>query len=264
MTAAAETIPFLKSRLLEEAGFRHAFFTRAGGVSEGAHATLNFSATTGDLPERFRENLNRGAQALGVLPEHVYFLHQVHGTETHVLSGKEGRDAVAATAGDALVSASPHIACGVRTADCVPVLLADPRTGFVGAAHAGWRGAAAGVVRQAVETLRRQGARGPLLAAVGPHISVRAFEVSEEVAAELEAAAGGVHVIERGFGPKPHVDLRRLIHAQLRGLGVAAIDDVPGCTLLEPELFFSFRRDGQASGRHLSAIVARPPIDAAR
>ncbi len=254
---AQESLPFLKSTLLEQAGFRHAFFTRQGGVSEGVYGSLNFSATTGDSVERFAENLRRGASALGVIPERVYFLHQVHGTEAHLLGGDEPREQVNATAGDALVSRNPLVACGVRTADCVPVLLADPTTGLVGAAHAGWRGAAAGVVGNTIEAMRSAGARGPLLAAIGPHISVRAFEVSEDVASELALASADPGVVERSYGPKPHVDLRRLLHAQLRGLGVSSIDDVPGCTVNEPELFFSYRRDGQQSGRHLSAIVPR-------
>jgi YfiH family protein len=254
---ASDSVPFLKSTLLEEAGFRHAFFTRLGGVSEGAHESLNFSATTGDVPARAEENLRRGAQVLGVLPERVYFLHQVHGTEAYFLQGDENREQIHATSGDALVSRNPRIACGVRTADCVPVLLADPTTGIVGAAHAGWRGAAAGVVARTIEAMRGAGAEGPLLAAIGPHISVRAFEVSEDVARELATASPDPGVISRGFGPKPHVDLRMLLHAQLRALGVTSVDDVPGCTVSEPARFFSYRRDGQQSGRHLSAIVAR-------
>jgi YfiH family protein len=187
----------------------------------------------------------------------VYFLHQVHGTRAHLLGGDEPRDGINTTDGDALISGDPNVACGVRTADCVPVLLADPTTGLVGAAHAGWRGAAAGVVAKTIEAMRHAGARGSLLAAIGPHISVRAFEVSEEVARELAAASPDPAVIEWGYGPKPHVDLRRLLHAQLGELGVSSVDDVLGCTVNEPERFFSYRRDGQQSGRHLSAIVPR-------
>jgi YfiH family protein len=254
-----ESVPFLKSSLLEQAGFRHAFFTRRGGVSEGVYGSLNFSATTGDSGARFEENLRRGANALGVTPERVYFLHQVHGTVAHLLAGDETREQIHATAGDALVSRNPLVACGVRTADCVPVLLADPTTGLVGAAHAGWRGAAAGVVGKTIEAMRRAGASGTLLAAIGPHISVRAFEVSEDVASELALASKDPGVVERSYGTKPHVDLRRLLHAQLHELGVSSVDDVLGCTVNEPERFFSYRRDGQMSGRHLSAIVPRSP-----
>jgi len=97
-----------------------------------------------------------------------------------------------------------------------------------------------------------------LVAAIGPHISVQAFEVSEDVAETILKASLDPHIVDRSQA-KPHVDLRRMLRAELRsqGLDDAAIDDVWGCTVLEPARFFSFRRDGKASGRHLSAIVPR-------
>jgi hypothetical protein len=100
-----------------------------------------------------------------------------------------------------------------------------------------------------------------LLAAIGPHISVAAFEVSEDVAGELSSAVPGVDAVVRKRGAKPHVDLRKLVRAQLLGQGFSgtAVDDVQGCTVSDPDLFFSYRRDGAVSGRHLSAVVARGP-----
>jgi YfiH family protein len=142
----------------------------------------------------------------------------------------------------------------------VPVLIADQRSGRVAAAHAGWRGVVRGIVRVTVGSLLKQGSQvKDLLAAVGPHISVAAFEVSEEVALELASAAPGVGAVVRNPGAKPRVDLRRLVRAQLTSLGFAeaAVDDVQGCTVSDADLFFSYRRDGAASGRHLSAVVAR-------
>src|SRR5690606_25924231 len=171
-------------------------FTRHGGVSEGPFASLNFSSASGDEPRNVAENLRRGARGLQVDPSKVYFLEQVHGVDVHVLTGDEDREDVLRTRGDALVSQRPGIACGVRTADCVPVLLACPTTGWVGAVHAGWRGAVAGIVGRTVEVLRQKGARGPLLAAIGPHISVNAFEVSEDVAEAIQAAAPGVPLLD--------------------------------------------------------------------
>ena len=102
------------------------------------------------------------------------------------------------------------------------------------------------------------GGTAALVAAIGPHIRVGAFEVSEDVAAELEAASPVGGVVERG-GAKPHVSLARIVTAKLRALGLdaAAIDDVGGCTVTEPDRFFSFRRNGKVGGRHLSAIVPR-------
>lgn len=252
---------YLESGLLRDAGFRHAFFTRRGGVSTGAYESLNFSAAVGDSPDHVAQNLERAAHALAVAPAHIYFLSQVHGAQAHVLEGGESRDEVLHLRGDALVSQAPDVACAVRSADCVPVLLGERRSGTVAAVHAGWRGVVAGAVRAAVERLRSVvGDDGDLAAAIGPHISLDAFEVSEDVALELAHASPVHDVVARDRGPKPHVNLRRIVRAQLEALGLPhdAIDDVWGCTVSEPEWFFSFRRDGPKSGRHLSAIVPGP------
>ncbi|MES1177798.1 MAG: peptidoglycan editing factor PgeF [Myxococcales bacterium] len=255
MTDHAE---FLESRLLREAGFRHAFFTRNGGVSKGAYRSLSFSIAAGDDPEHVTQNLERAALALGVESARIHFLSQVHGRVTHTLSGSESQVDLISVEGDALASHASGLACGVRSADCVPVLLADRKSGAVAAAHAGWRGAVNGVVSSAVATLRSLAPSPDLIAAIGPHISLAAFEVSEDVAQTLLKAARDPEIVDRTRA-KPHVDLRRMLRAELTGLGLAesSIDDVWGCTVLDPARFFSFRRDGKASGRHLSAIVPR-------
>lgn len=250
---------YRSSRLLRDSGFRHAFFTRHGGVSTGPYRSLNFSYAATDTPENVRENLQRAAHALQVDAARLYFLSQVHGRDVRVLGGDEDRERVLFEEADALVSLARDVACGVRTADCVPILIGDRASGGVAAIHAGWRGTVAGVVAQAVQRLRRvSGGEGDLVAAIGPHISLQAFEVSEDVAQELAECSPLADVVDRSFGPKPHVDLRRIVRAQLLELGLAedTIDDVPGCNLLDEADFFSYRRDGKASGRHLSAIVA--------
>ena len=255
MTDHAE---LLESPLLRSAGFRHAFFTRNGGVSEGPYRSLSFSIAAGDEPRHVTRNLERAALALGVESARVHFLSQVHGPITHTLSGSETQAELIHVEGDALVSHVAGLACGVRSADCVPVLLADRKSGAVAAAHAGWRGAVNGIVSSAVAALRGLTPNPDLIAAIGPHISLAAFEVSEDVAQTLLDASHDPEIIDRTRA-KPHVDLRRMLRAELRGLGLAdgSIDDVWGCTVLEPARFFSFRRDGKASGRHLSAIVPR-------
>jgi polyphenol oxidase len=249
---------FRRSPRLDEAGFRHAFFTRRGGVSEGPYASLNFSSARGDDPERVRENLSRAAAVLAVPPSAVYFLSQVHGVDSVVLEGTEDRGDVLYREGDAVVSVRPGVACGVRTADCVPILVADRDSGAVAAIHAGWRGAVAGVVPNTLATLRSlTGTRGRLVAAIGPHIGVEAFEVGEEVADAVRRVCPDVGVVDRSFGTRPHVDLCRLVRHQLTASGLtdADIDVVPGCTATDADLF-SYRRDGPRSGRLLSAIVA--------
>ena len=158
---------------------------------------------------------------------------------------------------------APHATPSARlnSADCVPVLVGDRQSGAALAIHAGWRGTVAGIVPAAVEELRRSiGSAGDLVAAIGPHISAFAFEVGEEVARQLVAACPLEGVVDRSRGPRPHGDLRKIVRWQLTELGLAsaAIDDVAGCTVGEPERFFSYRRDGRHSGRHLSAIVPRP------
>lgn len=258
VVAMSDRAEFLESALLRAAGFRHAFFTRGGGVSTGAYASLSFSVAAGDDPANVRANLGRAADVLHVPAEKIHFLSQVHGKVTHVLAGDEAQAQLIAVEGDALVSAAPGLACGVRSADCVPVLIADRKSGAVGAAHAGWRGAVQGIVTSAVAALRELAPGADLIAAIGPHISPAAFEVSADVAETILSASRDPEIVDRSR-EKPHVDLRRMLHAELRALGLAtsAIDDVWGCTVLEPARFFSFRRDGKHSGRHLSAIVPR-------
>jgi polyphenol oxidase len=255
MTDHAE---FLESALLRNAGFRHAFFTRNGGVSTGAYASLSFSVAAGDSATNVARNLERASVELGVDAKRIHFLSQVHGRVTHVLRGTEAQTEIIELEGDALVSRVPDLACGVRSADCVPVLLADRRSGAVAAAHAGWRGVVQDVVSSALGALRKLAPEPDVIAAIGPHISQAAFEVSSDVAEAILLASSDPNVVDRSAA-KPHVDLRRVLRAELRSQGLAdtAIDDVWGCTVLEPARFFSFRRDGKQSGRHLSAIVPR-------
>jgi YfiH family protein len=256
---AEQSAVLLESALLSRAGFSHGFFTRQGGVSDGAFRSLNFSSAVGDAPERVAANFERAGTALGVDAPRIYFLSQVHGRDVITVDGSEPRSEVLERRGDGVVSRTPGVACGVRSADCVPVLVADRRSGAVAALHAGWRGTVAGIVGAGVRRLcELAGNDVDLVAAIGPHISLAAFEVSEEVARELAAASPDAGVVDRSRGPRPHVDLRRIVRAQLRAAGLADenVDDVFGCTVGDPERFFSFRRDGAKSGRHLSAIVA--------
>lgn len=251
---------FDHSPLLGRAGFRHAFFTRSGGISTGPFESLSFSTAVGDDPAHVDENLRRAGVALGVDAARVLYLSQVHGKTAHFFTGVEERAHSITLEGDAIGGTRSDSAYGVRSADCVPILLADQASGAVMAIHAGWRGVAGGAVAAGVECLRQAvGHRGELLAAIGPHISRAAFEVSDEVAAELAASCPVPGAVEQVSGARPHVDLRFIVTQQLLALGLAesAIDQVGGCTLREPQRYFSFRRDGKRSGRHLSAIVPR-------
>jgi polyphenol oxidase len=268
LSRAAASPGHHQSPILAAAGFRHAFFTRQGGASQGPFESLSFSTAVGDEPSHVDENLRRAAALLEVDAEQVLYLSQVHGRQARFYGPGDAcaRPHLLTLEGDALGGLRLERAYGVRSADCVPILLADTDSGGVMAVHAGWRGVVAGVVEAGVECLRRNvGGPGRLLAAIGPHISAAAFEVSPEVAAELAAVCPvpGCVLYPRGTIPpaKPHVDLRHIVTQKLLALGLneASIDQVGGCTNLEPERYFSFRRDGKRSGRHLSAIVARAP-----
>lgn len=231
----------LRSGLLSDHGFRHGFSLRAGA----------------------EESLQILADELGYPPERLYQVSQVHADGVRVVGPDDDPAEVGRQEADALVApaAHPAVAVAVRVADCIPLLLADPVTGAVAAVHAGWRGTVARVVDRAIDALEREaGVRpGDLLAAIGPHIRVDAFEVGEDVAARVAAEAHGEDVVRRG-GERPHVDLARVVRAQLRarGLAEARIDDVGGCTMTEPDRFFSYRRDGKGAGRHLGVVLSRP------
>lgn len=255
----------LRSPLLDRAGVHHAFFTREGGVSPAPWATLSFSSSTGDDPANVRENLRRAAGALGVAPGRIYYLSQVHGVAARVLDGTEDPDEVVRAMGDVALSRAAGVACGVRSADCVPILVAHVASGAVAAVHSGWRGTVQNVVRAAVAALSDlvgEPAAGSLLAAIGPHIERCCFEVDGDVAAELAACSplGAAAVSRPAPDARPRVDLRRIVRAQLEAEGVppGSIDDVAGCTVCDAARFHSYRRDGARSGRMLSAIVAGP------
>jgi len=250
------------SELLRAAGFAHGFFTRVGGVSAPPWDTLSFSVAAGDSAEAVRENRARAAHALGVDAARLYYASQVHGTESLVLAGTEDPDDVVRRVADITASRTAGVACGVRSADCVPILLADPRTGAVVAVHSGWRGTVLRAALAGLDTLESLGARrSDVLAAIGPHIEACCFEVGAQVGKDLVACSSASAPITRRDEAlaKVWIDLRSIVRAQLETAGVApsAIDDVRGCTVHEHGLYHSFRRDGAESGRLLSAIVAR-------
>jgi YfiH family protein len=261
------TIPLLTSRLLRSGGFAHGFTTRAGGVSPPPYDTLDFAMLRD--PERLAENRRRLAESVGFDPSRLYQVTQVHGST--VLDAEGDVAALASREADALVAepGSGNVVA-VRVADCVPVLVADPESGRVAAAHAGWRGVVGGVLEATVERMKRGGAiPSVLLAAIGPCIGSCCFEVGADVAAQIEeAAARGStwdprwgQVVARRDEPrgKAYVDLRVAVRRRLHaaGLSFASIEDVPGCTRCDAERFYSFRRDGDASGRLLGVIAAR-------
>jgi hypothetical protein len=247
----------LRSPILDEVELPHGFGTRLGGVSGGSFASLNFGLKGGDDPENVRRNQERLARAVGFDARRLFRLRQVHGRRVVRIEADSRPEAVWREEADALVTAEPGAALGVGTADCVPVLLADAEARVVGAAHAGWRGIVGGVLPAVVEGLVALGASlSRLRAAVGPCIGPCCYEVGEEVAVRFEHLPGAV----RRATKKPHLDLVRAARAKLAeaGLPPQAVDAPEGlCTRCQEDLFFSYRRDADRTGHHLS-VVALP------
>ncbi|MCG8554250.1 MAG: polyphenol oxidase family protein [Proteobacteria bacterium] len=250
----------LQSSLLLAAGFRHGMSLRAGGSSSAPFDSLNLGRDLGDAPEQVQDNHRRLAASLGYSCARLFELSQVHGSAVHIAHPEQSPERFRQRQGDAIVVRHHGLAAGVRVADCIALLLANPATGGAAAVHAGWRGLVSGVIAAAVAVLAGpgRGAGARVLAAVFPHIRACCFEVGQDVATELAGAAGDQRVVDRRR-PRPRVSLSAVARAQLRacGLGSERIEDIDGCTRCEPERFFSYRRDGPRSGRHLAVVVGR-------
>ncbi|HXO78933.1 MAG TPA: peptidoglycan editing factor PgeF [Mycobacterium sp.] len=222
--------------------------TRAGGASLPPFDTFNLGDHVGDDPAAVAANRIRLAAAIGLSPDRVVWMNQVHGDHIEVVDGP--RD-TAFDDTDGLVTRTPRLALAVVSADCVPVLLADARAGVVAAVHAGRVGARDGVVARAVEVMLSVGAHEPDISVLlGPAVSGRNYEVPAAMADEVEAALPGSRTTtSKGT---PGLDLRAGIACQLRALGVSAIDIDPRCTVEDVNLF-SHRR-GAPTGRLASVV----------
>jgi polyphenol oxidase len=242
------------------AGIRHGFFTRAGGVSDGLYATLNAGVGSHDAPDNVAENRSRMAAALGVAPQHLLTAYQIH--SPHVVIVERPWSLDARPQADAIVTRVARLAVGVSTADCGPVLLVDERARVIGAAHAGWRGALAGVIEATLDAMERCGAeRSRITAALGPMIRQPSYEVGPDLVGRFSAEDAAS---ERFFRPASRAghalfDLAGYIAARLARAGVGRIEDIGSCTYAEAGNFFSYRRSvhrGEPDyGRHVSAIA---------
>ncbi len=241
------------------AGIRHAFFTREGGVSQGPYDSLNAGIGSGDDPAKVAENRARMAQAVGVTPERFLTAYQIHSPDVVVAEAPWTTDA--RPRADAIVTCVPGLAIGVSTADCGPVLFADAGAGVIGAAHAGWRGALSGVLESAIAAMERLGARrSQIVAAVGPMISQRNYEVGNELVEQFtKAEPGNARFFAAGRAGHAQFDLPGFIAARLGDAGVTQVEDLGVCTYADPRLFYSFRRATHRAepdyGRHVNAIA---------
>lgn len=250
------TLEILTSDTL--APLRHGFFSRRGGASSGVYSGLNCGAGSGDQSEVVAINRTRVAQALDLPTEALLGAHQVHSAAVFAV-GPE-RSIPAGTRADALVTAEPGVALSVLTADCMPILLADPQSGVIGAIHAGWRGGLAGVIEATLDAMEALGAaRAETAAVIGPCISQRAYEVGPEFLDTFLAEDPDLdRFFANGQGDRYLFDLPGFGLYRLRAAGIGHAEWTRHCTYSDPDLFYSYRRsvhEGQADyGRLISAI----------
>lgn len=253
------TPDFITSTLLAEPGLRHGFFTRRGGVSQGVYDSLNCALAGEDNPVHTIENRARATHALGMPVERLVSAYQVHSADVATITAPLA--AADRPRADALVTTVPGLTLGVLTADCTPVLLADPVAGVIAAAHSGWKGTLGNIVANTVARMEALGAsRSNLRASIGPCIAQISYEVGPEFPEPfLQQDAA----LLRFFTPATKAghwqfDLRGMVGAQLAALGIAT-ETLPHDTYANERDFFSNRRKthrGEYSfGLQLSAIA---------
>src|SRR5579871_3786651 len=250
----------IKATTLDLDGIRHGFFTRDGGVSGGLYTSLNGGVGSNDDAGHVAENRARMARALGVAPERFLTCYQIHSPQVVVV--ETPWTAETRPRADAIVTRMRDLAIGVSTADCGPVLLADPKARVIGAAHAGWRGALTGVVEAAIGAMEQLGARrGEIRAVLGPMIRQQNYEVGADLIARFSAEDPASN---RFFAPATRdghalFDLAGYIGSRLGRAGIRSVEGLGHCTYADPAQFFSFRRTthrGEADyGRHVNAIA---------
>lgn len=243
------------------AGVPHGFLGRGGGVSKGAMWGLNVGYGSGDDPQIIAENRRRAVNA--VLPgASLVTVHQVH--SARCVQVEDPWPETQRPEADAMVTDRPGLLLGVLTADCAPVLLADVAAGIVGAAHAGWRGAFAGVTDATLAAMEELGAhRERIAATVGPCIGQQSYEVDEAFRERFrEAEADNARFFTTGPAGKPHFDLGGYVRHRLIAAGLAQVETLRVDTYAEPDRFFSYRRATHrrepSYGRQISMIGIRP------
>ncbi len=261
-SAIAPPLPLYSTLLSDSDGLRHGFFARGGGVSTGLFGSLNCGFGSKDDPAYVATNRRRAAATLGAKSAHLVNVYQVHGDRAVCVERPWKRgDAPKA---DAMVTDQPGITLGVLTADCAPILLADEASGVIGAAHAGWRGALAGIIQSTVTAMTELGAKSSqIVAAVGPCIGFASYEVGPEFPGPFLHDDQSNAIFFKSAARQNHFlfDLAGYASRRLDNAGVASVDQLAHDTFAEEASFFSYRRAlhrGEDDyGRLLSAIVLR-------
>ncbi len=249
-------VPFLRTPTLTGDEVVHGFTTRMGGESQGPFATLNLGRGVGDVPERVEANRRRVMEGLGCDPAAQVEASQVHGREVAVVTRAERGTKI--DGADALVTADRGLVLAIHAADCVPILLWDPRRGAVGAVHAGWRGTAAGVAAAAVETMIKTFGTDPrdLRVGMGPAIGPCHYEVDDPVASAFAPWSWSREVLLPARAGRWRLDLVDANQRMLTALGVPAGQMWASglCTACHSDRFFSYRREG-VTGR-MGALIS--------
>jgi hypothetical protein len=246
--------------LADLSGVQHRFFTRQGGVSAGLYSSLNCGYGSGDDPANVRENRRRAAASFDRAADDLLTLYQIHSTDVLTV-GSERWTSPGAPKADGLVSDRPGVVLGVMAADCAPVLLADPEARVIGAAHAGWKGALAGVVEATIDAMEKLGGRRERVrAAVGPCIGAASYEVGPEFPAPFLKRDEADAQFFRAAPRAGHFlfDLASYLVRRIGQAGVA-VEATGHDTLADEAAFFSYRRNTLKGvrdyGRGLSAIA---------
>lgn len=227
---------------------RRAVTTRAGGVSASPYDTFNLSRSSADDPAAVLANRDRLAAGIGLPADRLVGMRQVHGATVHVVDGPRPRPL---EPGDALVTTAPRLALLTLAADCAPLLCADERGGVIGAAHAGRRGAAAGIGLRLLAAMQQQGSRiEDIDVLIGPAVCGACYEVPEQMRDEVEATLPGSACTT--WAGTPGLDIRAGLARQLTLAGVGAVTVDPACTV-EDSRFYSYRRDGE-TGRFAGVV----------
>lgn len=232
---------------------RHGFFTRKGGASSGIFAGLNCGTGSTDQTEAVAINRVRVTEAMGVAPDALVTVHQVHSARAIPVTGH----LTIRPEADAMVTATPGVLLGVLTADCQPVLFHDPKARVIGAAHAGWRGAVDGVLEATLDAMEALGAqRGQTTAVIGPTISQAAYEVGPEFLDRFRAEDDeATRFFAKGRGDRLLFDLPGYGLHRLRQAGIGHAEWTGHCTYRDPERFYSYRRTTHAAEADYGRLI---------
>ena len=256
--------PFITSPIFKNIPeISHGFFGRAGGVSTGKYSSLNAGFGSDDTTENVTENRTRIAKAIGAKPGNLLSVHQHHSTD--VLIATEPWGNLLPPKADAVVTNVHGIACSALAADCSPVLFIDPTARVIGAAHAGWRGALAGITDTTIEAMLNLGAkRENIRAAIGPCLSQTHFEAGPEfVESFLSERQDNKDLFSEGKTDRSYFDIKTYLERKLMRAGLYCAKALPECTYGPNSGYFSYRHNchNQISdyGRNISAIMLKKP-----